>query len=450
MSAGLGTTWEHNPLPDPTKTDYRPAMASIVERPRKRDGGITYQVKWRLGGGNGPVQTEKFADRGSADTFRQLVELHANQWPPGWIRGEGFLEETAVPGDILLTDYATRYIDDLTGIDDRTREDYHREVRLHFSLIEHRQLGGLVVPATIGNLTQEDVTAWVRLEERGEPGPAGSAKKWARPPADPKSIRNRHGLLFCVIQAAIDSSTPLRTANCCKATRLPRVDDEVEADMCFLERAEYARVAAEIRDPDARDLADFLVGTGLRWGEASALQVRDCNLTAVRPYVEVHRAWKKAKTGSESAFYLGPPKTKKARRRIVLTADQAAVVRRQIAGMGPEDFVFRTATGKAWRHANFYNRKWLPAVKAAVSKGLPKRPRIHDLRHTHVAWLINGRIPLPAIQLRLGHESIQTTIDRYGHLVDDLADDVLAAVEAAMSPVAAPAQRLALVPSAVS
>lgn len=427
-------------------------MARIVERPKK-SGEITYQVRWILGGGRGDGrknETENFPDLDGATTFKQLVELHKNQWPPGWVKGRGFVEEPEHPDDMQLVDYAYRYVDRLTGIDTRTREDYRREIRLHFTLIQHAQPSGAVAPATICNLVQEDVADWVRAEEEGEPAPDGSKRQWARRPADPKSIRNRHGLLYCVVQSAIDAAKPLRTTNCCKGTRLPRVDDEVEADMCFLEHDEYARVAAEFTDPDARDLADFLVGTGMRWGEASALQVRDCHLNAARPYVEVQRAWKKAKKGSPGgAYFLGPPKTKKGRRRIFLTAAQTAVVRRQTAGMHPEQFVFRAARGGSWRHANFYNRKWLPAVRAAVAKGLPKRPRIHDLRHTHVAWLVAGRIPLPAIQLRLGHESIQTTIDRYGHLVDDLADDVLAAVEAAMAPMGVPAQqRLALVSAA--
>lgn len=419
-------------------------MASIVERPKK-SGDITYQVRWRDGGGNGPVQTERFGDRASADTFRQLVELHGQHWPPGWVKDKGFIEEPEVPGDVGILDFANAYVDKLTGIDVRTREDYRREIRIHFALLEHQQHNGLVVPATIANLTQDDVSRWVRLEEEGEPAPKGSKKKWARMPADPKSIRNRHGLLYCVVQSAIEAQVPLRTGNCCKSTRLPRVDDETVADMTFLERDEYLRVASEIKDPDARDLADWLVGTGMRWGEASALQVRDVQLLAARPYVDISRAWKKAKKGSPEAFYLGPPKTKKARRRIFLTDTQAAVVRRQVTGMGPEKFIFRAAQGGPWRHANFYNRKWLPAVSAAVEKGLPKRPRIHDLRHTHVAWLVAARIPLPAIQLRLGHESIQTTIDRYGHLVDDLADDVLAAVDAAMTGHVAAPRRLSVV-----
>ncbi|MFJ6440218.1 tyrosine-type recombinase/integrase [Streptomyces sp. NPDC091649] len=403
-------------------------MASIVGRPKK-DGSVTYQVKWREAG---DWQIERFGDEPSAEQFKKLVEAHGNRWPHGWVRGEGFVEEPTAPGDMPFEAWAARYIDRLTGIEERTREDYRRDLRIHFSLLRHTTLQARSVPATIGNLSQDDVTDWVRAEEKGEPDPAAEGK-WLRRPADPKSIANRHGLLYCIVQAAIDSTPQLRTTNCCKKTSLPRTDDHTTEDMTFLEREEYQRIAAEITDPGARALADWLVGTGMRWGEATALQVQDLTLNSDRPVANVQRAWKKAEKGSAGgAFYLGPPKTKKARRLIALSPVQVTMAREQVSGRTPTDFVFRAAMGGEWRHANFYNRKWKPAVAAAVKKGLPKTPRIHDLRHTHVAWLIGANVPLPAIQLRLGHESIQTTVDRYGHLVRGLDDDIMAAVEAAM------------------
>ncbi|WP_406000745.1 tyrosine-type recombinase/integrase [Streptomyces sp. NBC_00829] len=407
-------------------------MAYIQERPHK-NGAVTYQVRWIEGGGRtGEKQSERFGDRGSAEQFRDLVNAHGQHWPHGWVSGRGFVEPETHPGDVPIADYANRYVDRLTGIEDRTREDYHREVRLHFSVLRHTDAYGQEHPATICTLTQDDVTDWVRAEEKGEQDPA-DPEKWTRRPADPKSIANRHGLLYCIVQSAIDADPQLRTANCCKATKLPRVDDHTVEEMTFLERDEYQRIAAEITDPDARDLADWLVGTGMRWGEATALKVSDLNLIADRPSVNVQRAWKKAKKGAPGgAFYLGPPKTKKARRLLRLSPVQVDLARRLVTGLGPDDYVFRAAMGGAWRHANFYNRKWKPAVEAAVKKGLPKRPRIHDLRHTHVSWLIASRIPLPAIQIRLGHESIQTTVDRYGHLEQGLDDDIASAVEAAM------------------
>ncbi|MFC9229973.1 tyrosine-type recombinase/integrase [Streptomyces decoyicus] len=68
--------------------------------------------------------------------------------------------------------------------------------------------------------------------------------------------------------------------------------------------------------------------------------------------------------------------------------------------------------------------------------GLTERPRMHDLRHTHASWLIGGKVPLPVIQARLGHESITTTVDRCGHLLESSDAEVVAAVEWAMNPTA--------------
>jgi integrase len=409
-------------------------MASIRKRDRK-DNTTIYQVRWLQGGRGGTWETEKFADEDSAKQFKQLVDAHGQHWPPGWVRGKGFVAEPAVPGDMPLTDWAHRYVDRLTGIDERTRRDYKRDVDNHFSILRHVEPSGRVAEATIANLTADDIQDWVRAQETGEQNPAEPGT-WLRKPAGPKSIANRHGLLSAIVQAAIVAEPPLRSKNCCTGTRLPRVDDGIDDEMCFLEHDEYARIAAELTDPHARDLADWLVGSGMRWGEATALQVRDVNLA--RNTVSVQRAWKRAAPGDGGpAYFLGPPKTKKARRVIAATAPQMAMLRRRMAGKRPEDLLFETPLGKAWRHDNFWRRRWVPAVEAAIAKGLPKRPRIHDLRHTHVAWLIAERIPLPAIQARLGHESITTTVDRYGHLVQALDGEVRAAVEAAMSPSAA-------------
>jgi integrase len=69
---------------------------------------------------------------------------------------------------------------------------------------------------------------------------------------------------------------------------------------------------------------------------------------------------------------------------------------------------------------------WRPAVQAA---GLSPATRFHDLRHTHVALLIAGGVPMKAIQARLGHASIVMTMDRYGHLLADVDEQLLAGLE---------------------
>ena len=47
--------------------------------------------------------------------------------------------------------------------------------------------------------------------------------------------------------------------------------------------------------------------------------------------------------------------------------------------------------------------------------GIP-RIRVHDLRHSHVALLIEQGVAPMIIQERLGHESINTTLGTYVHL----------------------------------
>lgn len=417
-------------------------MAGIRER-KKTDGSVTYQVRWLEGGRGGSWEDEKFGDADQAAEFRKLVEAHGNKWPYGWVKGKGFVEPDESPDDVPFLVWAHRYVDRLTGVEKRTKLDYKRDIDNHFGGLPHttrdgveHRLGALVhtlrdgrtIPATICNVTEDDIQDWVRVQEEPITDP-DDKKVTLRRKASPKSIGNRHGLLFCILQAAVDAPQPLRTNNPCSKTKLPRTDDQTEEEMCFLEHDEYALVSTEMRkfDPKAADLIDFLVGTGLRWGEITALQLRDVNTR--RKTINIQRAWRRQE---DNTFAVGPPKTKKARRVLALSAGQMELLRHHMLGRRPEDWIFRGRDGAAWRHSNFYNRKWKRACEEAVKKGLTKRPRLHDLRHTHVSWLIAANIPLPAIQVRLGHESITTTVDRYGHLVRALDGEIIAAVEAAM------------------
>lgn len=92
-----------------------------------------------------------------------------------------------------------------------------------------------------------------------------------------------------------------------------------------------------------------------------------------------------------------------------------ALLREQIAGKAPEAYVFTGPTGKPLRIGNFRKWGWTPALKEAGLKGL----RIHDLRHTHVAWLIDAGEQMYEISKRLGHKKVSFTLDRYGHLMPE-------------------------------
>ena len=58
----------------------------------------------------------------------------------------------------------------------------------------------------------------------------------------------------------------------------------------------------------------------------------------------------------------------------------------------------------------------MPAIRESAGEPC----KFHDLRRTHAALLIaQGERP-KVIQERLGHASIKTTLDTYGHLFDGL------------------------------
>ena len=59
---------------------------------------------------------------------------------------------------------------------------------------------------------------------------------------------------------------------------------------------------------------------------------------------------------------------------------------------------------------------------AGVRRSKLRRIRFHDLRHTYASLLIAQGAHPKYIQAQLGHASIQTTLDRYGHLMPEMHD----------------------------
>jgi len=101
-------------------------------------------------------------------------------------------------------------------------------------------------------------------------------------------------------------------------------------------------------------------------------------------------------------------------------------------GNGPDDLVFTTKTGAPIRQHLFYRRHFKPAVR----KALPARLhglRFHDLRHTCASLLLSQGAHALAVKEWLGHSSIQITVDRYGHLLPGIADDLAAGLDTAFA-----------------
>jgi integrase len=65
---------------------------------------------------------------------------------------------------------------------------------------------------------------------------------------------------------------------------------------------------------------------------------------------------------------------------------------------------------------NFRHREFPRALRRAGLRHI----RFHDLRHTYASLLIAQGSHPKYIQAQLGHASIQTTLDRYGHVMPEI------------------------------
>jgi integrase len=91
----------------------------------------------------------------------------------------------------------------------------------------------------------------------------------------------------------------------------------------------------------------------------------------------------------------------------------AAELATATSGKHPDELVFSVPNDSVVQQSNWRRAVFLPARARA---GLSDRFRVHDLRHTAASLRIQAGYPPKMLQEILGHSSITTTLDLYGHL----------------------------------
>jgi site-specific recombinase XerC len=61
--------------------------------------------------------------------------------------------------------------------------------------------------------------------------------------------------------------------------------------------------------------------------------------------------------------------------------------------------------------------------------GLPQSVRLHDLRHSHISWLIRDVQDLRSVSAVAGHAQVSTTIERYAWLLPGYNKEVAKRIE---------------------
>ncbi|NRF96180.1 site-specific integrase [Paenibacillus frigoriresistens] len=164
------------------------------------------------------------------------------------------------------------------------------------------------------------------------------------------------------------------------------------------------------------------LATGMRQGEVLGLRWSDVDFekSLVQIRQTVTHDGKEIKTGAKTASSLRS-----------IAIDQATIkeLKRHRAKQAEE----KLASGGSYTDLGLITctalgnittpRVLSTAFDNAIKKSGVPRIRFHDLRHTHASMLLKLNINSKVVQERLGHSSIQMTLDLYSHLCPNMQSD---------------------------
>ena len=361
-----------------------------------------YKVRFRR---EGRQTSESF------DSHREAVAFAKNVDAVGVQRALDILFESEQDHTIpTLDQLAADHIEHLTGVEPGTRKTYTR--------LWARTWGPLIGTTRAHHVSQDDIRRAVNT----------LALTYSR-----KSLENQRGLLAGVLTRAIEKE--YLTRNPVKGIKLPRGQESDRVDMRIMDPEEFGTVIERV-PVGYQPFVRFMFGTGCRWGEAVVLTVADIGQEYVDPRsgntLRPVRIRRSLKWSPDNDRRVGATKTRKSNRTVVVGDIMLDDLAAACEGKKGGELVFTAPRGGPILHRTFWSRVWLPAVEH-----LEPRPRIHDLRHSHASWLLAQGMAINIVQARLGHESIQTTVDTYGHLQPDA--QMLAAEAASLAFVRRPA-----------
>jgi len=156
--------------------------------------------------------------------------------------------------------------------------------------------------------------------------------------------------------------------------------------------------------------------TGMRFGELVGLTRKDFNFT--NNTINVDKTWGYTQRHPEG---FSEPKTESSIR-VINVDDKTMLAFKNLFINTPENIsrlVFHNVRGKYKVIAN-------PSANSKLKQILKElniqRVTIHELRHTHASVLLYQGVSVYYVSERLGHAGIETTMNHYAHLLNELRE----------------------------
>lgn len=317
------------------------------------------------------------------------------------------------PAKLSVSEYLQKWLADYAQgrVAARTYDRYQEIVRLHLS----PALGAM----PLSKLQPLHIQAYYTraLKEGRLDGREGGLS--------PQTILHHHRLLHEALEQAV--RWQLLNRNPADAVEPPRPE---RVEMHVLDPAGVSRLLVAAEGTRAYTAILLAVTTGLRRGELLGLRWEDVDLQ--RGVVSVQQTVQRSRS---AGLHVKEPKTQRSRRLVTLPAMAVEALRKhrleqqkQRFFMGHEyqdhGLVFPRLDGRPQNPDTFSK-----AFEVIVAKaGLP-HIRLHDLRHTHATILLQQGVNPKVVSERLGHSTVNLTLDTYSHVLPGIQEEVAQKVD---------------------
>lgn len=342
--------------------------------------------KWlaRFRGPDGRQHSKSFDRKTDARAF--LSTMKADRIRGTWIDPRG--------ASVRFDEWAAQWFESRHRLGASARARDESLLRNHIlPEFNRRPLGG------IGPL---DVRAWVNeLVAKG---------------LSPRTIQPTYRIFTAIMRSAVQAKLIPDLPAPPGLIQLPTVERRRER---FLTEQEVERLALSI-DPRYRVLIFAASYTGMRWGELAGL--KRCFFLSSRSAIQVAGSLERV---GGSVTYKERPKSDAGRRTITLPPFLVQMIEEHLSTQEVGEWVFTTPNGAVMRESNF-RREWSGRNEdGAIHRAGLAPLTFHDLRHTHAAWLVRDGLQPLALQRRLGHKDIRTTMNVYGHLFPNFEEEIV-------------------------
>jgi integrase len=258
----------------------------------------------------------------------------------------------------------------------------------------------------------------------------GGRRDGKRGGLSPRTRRHIHRILSGSLARAVEQQLIARNPCDVFRRRLPKVE---RREMATLTPEQSRRLLDAVRHSHIYWPVLLALATGMRRGEALALRWK--NFGDNSGTVRIVESLEQTKTG----IRFKPPKSGKGRA-VTLPAFAVEELRRwkaeqaeRLLNLGNQQtgntLICARADGEPLQPQSLTHE--FPRFLARLGPDFP-RVSFHDLRHTHATQLLLAGVHPKIAQERLGHSTIATTMDIYGHVSDTMQEDAAAKIDAAL------------------